>query len=114
MLVLAMVIHRQFDSTLSKSIAIAFVTSGLAFMLAFAAFPAQRGRFLRAFEQLTFPLRWIATTLVLALLYYFVVVPIGIWFRFSGRSMRQVDPSATTGWEPLEATQDDESYFRMF
>ncbi|MDM4018894.1 hypothetical protein [Roseiconus lacunae] len=72
-----------------------------------------------AFERLTFPLRWIATFIAMAVLYYLLVTPLAIWFRWSGRSIRRRGVDAETFWRQTSSVErgelnDGESYFRMF
>ena len=63
-----------------------------------------------------FPIGWTVSHLMMAVVYYFVVTPIGIWrTRQTGDPMtRKFDADAATYWEEREANKPPESYFRQF
>lgn len=63
-----------------------------------------------------FPIGWTVSHLLLAVIYYGVVTPIGLVMRLLGRDpmARRFDRSATTYWIPHEPTTDSRRYFRQF
>jgi hypothetical protein len=65
---------------------------------------------------LTFPIGWLVSKLLLALVYYVLFTPIGWFFRLIGRDAlaRRRDPAATTYWLPKPPPVDSRSYFRQF
>ncbi len=63
-----------------------------------------------------FPIGWTVSHLMMAVVYYFVVTPIGLWrTRQAGDPMqRKYDTDAETYWEERDANKPPESYFRQF
>lgn len=64
----------------------------------------------------TFPIGWAVSNLVLALMYYGIITPIALVFRWVGRDalQRRIDPEAVTYWEPYDTDRDPERYLRTF
>jgi len=65
---------------------------------------------------LTFPLGWLVSQLMLALLFYLVVTPVALLFRLKGRDLlgRKLAPGCSTFWTKKTLSQDVRSYFRQF
>ena len=65
---------------------------------------------------LTFPLGWLVSQLMLALLFYLVVTPVALLFRLKGRDLlgRKLAPGSSTFWTKKTLSQDVRSYFRQF
>lgn len=67
-----------------------------------------------------FPIGWVVTHVVLALVFYLVLTPTGIIMRLTGRKTihREFDRELDSYWEPLtsaDASSDEkERYFRQF
>ncbi len=64
----------------------------------------------------TFPIGWGASHLILALLYYGVITPIGLIRRFSNNDPmgRRFDRGVETYWTPRETEEGTERYFKQF
>ena len=64
----------------------------------------------------SFPIGWLVSKILLAVVYYGLFTPIALVFRFTGRDVlaRRRDPAATTYWKPKPAPADSRSYFRQF
>ncbi len=64
----------------------------------------------------TFPIGWLVSKVLLAVVYYGLFTPIALGFRWSGRDVlaRRRNPDATTYWTPKPAPADSRSYFRQF
>jgi hypothetical protein len=62
------------------------------------------------------PIGWSVAALVLMLIYYLVVTPIGLVMRFAGRDAmeRRFDPAASTYWRPHQPVSDKTRYFRQY
>jgi hypothetical protein len=97
-------------------LAVAVAAAGTLVGIVYYAWPSCQRRVVAGFQAATFPVRWLATGLALALVYYAVITPIAIWFRFRGKSIlrRDAETSDRTAWQSAEWPADDESYFRMF
>ncbi len=63
----------------------------------------------------TFPIGFVVSTLMLVLLYYLVVTPIGLVLRLCRYDPleRKFDRQAGTYWQPRPARRDPVSYFRQ-
>jgi hypothetical protein len=64
----------------------------------------------------TFPIGWIFSHVVMALFYYGVITPIGIFFRLTKRDplSRKYAPAADTYWIKYTRKRTAKSYFRQF
>ncbi|HLJ96158.1 MAG TPA: hypothetical protein VKU02_23480 [Gemmataceae bacterium] len=63
-----------------------------------------------------FPLGWTFSVVLLAILFYGVLTPIGILFRLRSRDVlcRRPDPARSSYWGIKPAPADPRSYFRQF
>ncbi|MCO8125211.1 hypothetical protein NHH03_25970 [Stieleria sp. TO1_6] len=82
--------------------------------LVYYLLPGSQPTLISVFQAITFPIRWTATVLVLAVVYFVVLTPISVWFRFSGKSIRHNDQDAKTNWQSIDLPSDPTSYFRTF
>ncbi len=64
----------------------------------------------------TFPLGWLVSKIILAVVYYAVFTPVALVFRLSGRDLlaRRRNPAVTSYWSPKPAPAGPQSYFRQF
>jgi hypothetical protein len=64
----------------------------------------------------TFPIGWMVSRVLLALLFYLVFTPIAVFFRWRGRDALHRDylPDASTYWTPKAAPNEMRSYLRQF
>ena len=64
---------------------------------------------------LAWPIGWLVSHLILVLVYYVVVTPIGLVLRFVGKdSLGLKQGNAETYWQPRKATADLRRYFRQY
>jgi ABC-type uncharacterized transport system permease subunit len=92
-------------------------------LLAAAALVPLAGAFGRAIPRLayvglsyaTYPMGFVASYVVLALVYFLVVTPIGLVMRLLGRDplSRTFDPRAQTYWIAKDEKRTVESYFKQ-
>ena len=63
-----------------------------------------------------FPIGWVISHLLMAIIYYVVITPIGMVMRATGRDplLRRFDRSARTYWAPHEPPGDVGRYFRQY
>ncbi|MCA9136591.1 MAG: hypothetical protein KDB00_07525 [Planctomycetales bacterium] len=76
--------------------------------------PSTQPWLIRTFRAITFPIQWIMTLLVLAIVYYMVLTPIALWYRARGKSIRVTSSDAVTNWQPHESASSPDSYFKTF
>jgi hypothetical protein len=87
----------------------------LAVPLAGAAYrPLLRGAFL-GLSYATYPVGWVVSHVVLALLYFLVLTPVGLTMRMLGHDplARTFDRGARTYWIPRDPKRTPESYFNQ-
>lgn len=65
---------------------------------------------------LSFPIGFVVSYLILAVVYYLVLTPIGLVMRLAGYDpmQRQIDRDAETYWTPRKQDESTEQYFRQF
>ena len=63
-----------------------------------------------------YPIGWIISHALLAMIYYLAITPIGVVMRLCGRDplQRALDRSAKTYWTPHNVSEDTERYFQQF
>ena len=64
----------------------------------------------------TMPIGLAVSFVVMALFYYFLLTPVGLVFRLTGRDIlhRKFDPNAETYWRVRQRQRNLGSYFRQF
>ena len=90
------------------------VCGGLLFGLLYCLLPRWRAGLHAGVQAATFPIRFAATFLVLAVVYYAVLTPIAVWFRLSGKSLRRTDRASSSNWDRCHTDDDPQRYFRTF
>ncbi len=94
---------------------LAWTLLGIATLAAAVAIvaPSARPRIERVFKTITLPIRAIVTVLLLGLVYYGMITPIGLFLRWRGHSIRVWPADEKSAWMPAEQ-RDLESYFRTY
>jgi hypothetical protein len=112
--------HRVFGLELSQSTgeALAYALWALAAfsgILAAAAPAALRPLYI-AMAAVSLPVGWLVSHMVLAVVYYGILTPIGLALRFCGRDplCRKFDPHAPSYWADRPPARNVKSYFRQF
>lgn len=64
----------------------------------------------------TFPIGWVVSRLLLAVVFFAIITPIALIFRLTGRDVlaRKVDPDCESYWEPVGETPVPHGYLRQF
>jgi hypothetical protein len=65
---------------------------------------------------ITFPIGWVISHLILGVMYYGLITPVGLFFRWTGRDALALRPpsNATTYWAPKPVPDDVRRYFRQY
>ena len=65
---------------------------------------------------LLFPVRWIVSCLLIAVVYYLIIAPIGLILRLLGHDLvgRRFDAQATSYWKSERRIRREQDYFRQF
>ena len=63
-----------------------------------------------------YPIGWVLTHVVMAIIFYLVVTPVGVIMRLTGRDPmeRAFDRSAKTYWKARHSDPDSARYFRQY
>ena len=63
-----------------------------------------------------YPIGWLVTHLIMAIIFYFVVSPVGVIMRMTGRDPmeRAFNRQAKTYWKPRRTDADPSRYFRQY
>jgi len=63
-----------------------------------------------------YPIGWVVTHVVMALIFYLVVTPVGVIMRLTGRDPmeRAFDRSTKTYWKPRRTDHDSARYLRQY
>ena len=90
------------------------VAGGIA-AIYYAVPPIRRHVYL-AWLYATYPIGWTVTHLLMAIVYYLVITPIGVAARLCGRDAMQskFEPDAPTYWIQRRKEIDPQRYFRQF
>lgn len=64
----------------------------------------------------TWPIGWVVSHLLLGLVYYGLLTPIGLALRLAGKDLlqRRFDPAASSYWLRRPAPPEKQRYFRQF
>ncbi len=63
-----------------------------------------------------FPLAWLVTLLVLAVIFFGLITPLGLWLRLRCRDLlqRRIEPEQDSYWEERPASTDPTRYLQPF
>lgn len=77
--------------------------------------PTIRKPIYRAWLYAVFPIGWVVSHVLIAVIFYLVLTPIAVLMKILGYDpmMRRFDPSAPTYWIDREPTVDQHQYFRQ-
>jgi len=97
---------------LGLSLEIVAVLIGLAGLVR----PALLRRIFIAWMVVAFPIGWIISQIILAVLYFLVLTPVAWILRLRGRDLlgRTPTPERVSYWEPKQSPLDPRSYFRQY
>jgi len=109
---LGWIIRRQFDPdmigwSINIVLAIAGVTGSI--------WPAAVKQIFLVWTVITYPIGWVVSHLVLAIIFFGVFLPIGFTMKCFGYDPLQLrEKNCDSYWVPLEPITDQERYFRQF
>lgn len=101
-----------------RPVTLSWLCGGLALACLLIALAAPRG--LRPLYvvlcAIGLPIGWVVSHVIMALLYYGVITPVGLFFRLIGRDAleRRFEPAAATYWRRRTPVTDVRRYFRQF
>jgi hypothetical protein len=64
----------------------------------------------------TFPIGWVVSQIMMALMFYCVLTPLALVFRLRGRDLlaRKPAPDRASFWVPKQTPEDMRAYFRQY
>ena len=89
---------------------------GAVVTLVYFAVPPFRMPVYRGWMYAAYPIGWTVSHVLLGIIFYLVITPIGLIMRLLGYDpmQRKLDPNAATYWEPRAQVADVKRYFRQF
>tara|TARA_R110002095_G_scaffold189355_2_gene166800 strand:- start:4278 stop:4694 length:417 start_codon:yes stop_codon:yes gene_type:complete len=103
---------------ITASISVATGMAGLIILLLSYAliYPDEIKPIYHCWMVLFYPVRWIVSCLLIAVVYYFVIFPIGSMLRLLGHDLldSRCDPEAESYWKAKKVIRKKEDYFRQF
>lgn len=112
-LVVAALLH--FKSHRPVAAGVVLGVSTLALVLYYALPPLRKPVFV-SWMTLFHPVGWVMSHLLLGVVYYLVITPIGLLLRLLGRDSltRELDPKAESYWIRRDGKVEPSRYFRQF
>ncbi|HAH49223.1 SxtJ family membrane protein [Gimesia sp.] len=102
----------------SASVPLAVMLSGIAVLIMVIGFlaPATVKPVYLGWMILLFPVRWSVSCLLIAVVYYLVMTPIGFALRLLGHDLvgRRFDAQASSYWRRERRIRQEQDYFRQF
>ncbi len=64
----------------------------------------------------TFPIGWVISQIMMAVMFYGVITPLALLFRLRGRDLlaRKPAPNRASFWMPKQTPEDMRAYFRQY
>ena len=111
--VVGAVVYWRFDA---RGVAYGLWSLGLGIAIVYYAVPTIRRPIYLGWIYAAYPIGWTISHLLLAVIYYGLLTPIGLIMRLSGRDLmqRRFDPKAKSYWIPRRNVQDPTRYFKQF
>jgi hypothetical protein len=65
---------------------------------------------------LAFPIGWVVSQVMLAIMFYGIITPLALLFRIQGRDLlaRKRAPNSPTFWTPKQTPEEMGTYFRQY
>ena len=83
-------------------------------LIVYYAAAATRRPIYRAFRALTYPIQLLMTAVILAIVYYGMVTPIGLILRLRGMGIRARGEVQESHWVSVEETSEPTRYFHTY
>ena len=102
--------------TSSWLIAALIWSAAIALCVFYYAVTAARYIIFQAWMAAVYPIGWLISHMLLAIIYYLVITPIGLVLQLCGLDplQRELDRSATTYWKLCRRSENVKRYFQQF
>ncbi|NND99622.1 MAG: hypothetical protein HKN47_20080 [Pirellulaceae bacterium] len=98
----------------SANIATALTVSGLLLIGVYYLIPnTQRGIY-NAFRKITHPIQVVMTIIILGIVYYLVLTPIGLLLRLGGYGLKRQNDGQTSHWSKRDRPNQASRYFDTY
>ena len=103
----------RFDA---RTVAYVLVAFGGVVCAVFYAVPQWRRAIYLGWMYAAYPIGWVISHILLAMVFYLVITPIGLIMRLLGKDplQRDLDPDAPTYWTRRPPAAEPQRYFRQF
>ena len=99
----------------AASVSMLVAAFGVIVVLAYYMIPSSQQRIIRYWRRLTFPIAWVGSHLLLGIVFYGVVCPIGIALRVLGHDPLGLrKESLSSNWISRRECEDVSKYFNQF
>ncbi len=90
--------------------------AGAGFALLYYLVPGLQQSLYVGWMYVTYPIAWIVSHSILAIIFYLILTPIGILMRFVGRDPleKQFDSSSRTYWVSRQRVPESARYFKQY
>lgn len=113
---LALIAFVSFRASASVPLAVTLSAIGTLIVLVGLIAPAMIKPLYLGWMILLYPIRWIVSCLLIAVVYYLLITPIGLILRLLGHDLvgRRFDSRATSYWKTERRVRQEQDYFRQF
>ena len=95
--------------------AIVVAIFAVALLVVYSLVPSTREPIYAAFRRLTYPIQWLATGMILAVVYVLLITPIGGLLRLKGITVRKkIHADQDSYWIAVEDATEPSRYFDTF
>ncbi len=97
-------------------LALISVVIGAALLLVYYVVPGCKTRVIQGFRWVTWPIQFVVSVVLLAVLFYGVMMPIGLVMRGLGRDplIKRPDRSKASYWSDYPQAKETRRYFRLY
>ena len=110
-LVFAALAYWKWQSPLAAGI---LASIAIVMLLVYSFVPSTRRPIYQGFRKITHPIQLIMTAIILGVVYYVILTPIGCLLRFRGIDVRSKPGDDESYWTPRTESKDPSSYFRTY
>lgn len=97
-------------------LAVLVMLGGCGLLAVYSLQPQSRRPIILGFRRLVWPIQVVVSTLLLAILFFMVITPIGVAMRLFGRDplAKSHDRQRESYWEEYPSSRETDRYFRMY
>jgi len=108
---LAALAHWKWQSPITGGVLLA---CAVVLFVVYYAVAATRRPIYRAFRAFTYPIQWFMTAVILAIVYFGIITPIGLMLRLRGIGIRTTGQAKQSYWVARQDSSEPSSYFHTY